>query len=114
MDQANAEVAATIARMREYQENSHQFCKRLQDYLDVAFKHQVRLDFHLRSVADVKSESTLAEFRKGRRKNDGLQAHTSMGEYLMMYEGLVLYMKEMDEDRYQRLCSVSFPDQWIW
>jgi hypothetical protein len=30
-----------------------------------------------------------------------------MGEYLMMYEGLVLYMKEMDEDRYQRLCSVS-------
>jgi hypothetical protein len=32
-----------------------------------------------------------------------------MGEYLMMYEGLVLYMKEMDEDRYQRLCSVSPP-----
>jgi hypothetical protein len=58
-------------------------------------------------VADLKSESTLAEFRTGRRKNDGLQAHTSMGEYLMMYEGLVLYMKEMDEDRYQRLCSVS-------
>ena len=26
----------------------------------------------------------------------------------MMYEGLVLYMKEMDEDRYQRLCSVSW------
>jgi hypothetical protein len=25
----------------------------------------------------------------------------------MMYEGLVLYVKEMDEDRYQRLCSVS-------
>jgi hypothetical protein len=31
-----------------------------------------------------------------------------MGEYLMMYEGLVLYMKEMDEERYQRLCSVSY------
>lgn len=30
-----------------------------------------------------------------------------MGEYLMMYEGLVLFMKEMDEGRYQRLCSVS-------
>jgi hypothetical protein len=61
-------------------------------------------------IADKKSESTLAGFRKGRRKNDGLQAHTSMGEYLMMYEGLVLYMKEMDEDRYQRLCSVSSLD----
>jgi len=47
MDQANAEVAATIARMREYQENSQQFCKRLQDYLDVAFKHQVRLTYSL-------------------------------------------------------------------
>jgi hypothetical protein len=45
MDQANAEVAATIARTREYQENSQQFCKRLQDYLDIAFKHQVRLDY---------------------------------------------------------------------
>jgi hypothetical protein len=43
MDQANAEVAATIARTREYQENSQQFCRRLQDYLDIAFKHQVRL-----------------------------------------------------------------------
>jgi hypothetical protein len=112
MDQANAEVAATIARMREYQENSQQFCKRLQDYLDVAFKHQVRLYILARwLIADEKSESTLAGFRKGRRKNDGLQAHTSMGEYLMMYEGLVLYMKEMDEDRYQRLCSVSFSFQ---
>lgn len=26
----------------------------------------------------------------------------------MMYEGLVLYVKEMDEDRYQKLCSVSY------
>jgi hypothetical protein len=36
-----------------------------------------------------------------------LTPHTSMGQYLMTYEGLVLYVKEMDEDRYQRLCSVS-------
>ena len=38
-----------------------------------------------------------------------LAPHTSMGEFLMMYEGLVLYVKEMDEERYQRLCSVSLP-----
>ncbi len=25
----------------------------------------------------------------------------------MRYQGLVLYLKEMDEDRYQRLCTVS-------
>jgi hypothetical protein len=35
------EVAATIARMREYQENSVQFSKRILDYLDVTFKYQV-------------------------------------------------------------------------
>ncbi len=40
---ANADVAATIARMKEYQENSSQFCKRVLDYLDVTFKYQVSL-----------------------------------------------------------------------
>lgn len=110
-DQANAEVAATIARLREYQENSSQFCKRLLDYLDIAFKHQVRrlfLLFSRESIANkIQSESTLVDFRKNRRKDAGLEPHKAMGEYLMMYEGLVLYIKEMDEDRYQRLCSVS-------
>lgn len=52
------------------------------------------------------SESTLAESRKSGKRELG--AHTSMGEYLMMYEGLVLYIKEMDEERYQKLCSVGW------
>ena len=34
-------MAATVARIKEYQENSAQFCKRLFDYLDITFKHQV-------------------------------------------------------------------------
>lgn len=42
MTLANAEVAATIARMKEYQENSAQFCKRILDYLEITFKYQVR------------------------------------------------------------------------
>ncbi|OCF36139.1 exocyst protein [Kwoniella heveanensis CBS 569] len=91
MDSANAEVAATIAHMREYQENSTQFCKRISDYLDVTFKYQ--------------SETTLAEYRKTAKKTMTLAPHQSMGEYLMTYEGLVLYVKEMDEARYQKLCS---------
>ncbi|WVF66184.1 hypothetical protein IAT40_000924 [Kwoniella sp. CBS 6097] len=91
MDSANAEVAATIAHMREYQENSVQFCKRISDYLDVTFKYQ--------------SETTLAEYRKTAKKTMTLGPHQSMGEYLMTYEGLVLYVKEMDEARYQKLCS---------
>ncbi|WVQ93808.1 hypothetical protein IAU59_000886 [Kwoniella sp. CBS 9459] len=91
MDSANAEVAATIAHMREYQENSTQFCKRISDYLDVTFKYQ--------------SETTLAEYKKTAKKTMTLSPHQSMGEYLMTYEGLVLYVKEMDEARYQKLCS---------
>ena len=45
---ANAEVAATIARMKEYQENSSQFCKRVLDYLDVTFKYQANIVICLR------------------------------------------------------------------
>ena len=89
-DTANAEVAATIARMREYQDQSSQFCKRMLEYLDMTFKYQ--------------ADSALSEGRKSGKK--ALSPHTSMGEYLMQYEGVVLYIKEMDEARYQKLCSV--------
>ncbi|RXK38676.1 hypothetical protein M231_03986 [Tremella mesenterica] len=90
MDTANAEVAATIVRMREYQDASATFCRRIMDYLDMTFKFQ--------------AEQTLADFRKSGKKGT-LSPHTTMGEHLMTYEGLVLYLKEMDEERYQRLCS---------
>ncbi|WVQ80381.1 hypothetical protein IAT38_002486 [Cryptococcus sp. DSM 104549] len=90
-DTANAEVAATIARMQEYQEQSSQFCKRISDFLDVTFKYQ--------------SDSTLAEYKKTSKSTMALAPHQTLGENLMMYTGLVLYVKEMDEDRYQKLCS---------
>ncbi|KAK8845463.1 hypothetical protein IAR55_006176 [Kwoniella newhampshirensis] len=91
MDSANAEVAATIVRMQEYREQSAQFCKRVSDYLDVTFKYQ--------------SDTTLSDYRKTSKKTMALAPHTAMGEFLMTYEGLVLYVKEMDEGRYQKLCS---------
>lgn len=88
-------MQASIHRLREYQDASAQFCKRLIDYLEITFQHQ--------------SDQALSNFKKTKRSSNGgmLQPHTSMGEFLMMYEGLVLYVKEMDEVRYQRLCSVS-------
>ncbi|ORX34673.1 exocyst complex component Sec3-domain-containing protein [Kockovaella imperatae] len=88
-DTANAEVAATIARMREYQDQSSHFCKRMLEYLDVTFRYQ--------------SDTALTDSRKSGKK--ALAPHTAMGEFLMQYEGLVLYIKEMDEARYQKLCS---------
>ncbi|KAL7418847.1 hypothetical protein Q5752_006531 [Cryptotrichosporon argae] len=89
-DTANAEVAATIARMQEYESSSAQFCRRVVDYLDVAFKSQV--------------DTTFAEYRQTIKQTLALAPHTTMGEHLMTYEGFVLFVKEMDEDSYQRLC----------
>ena len=93
MDQANAEVSATIARMQEYKETSAQFSKRMLDFLDVQFRHQ--------------SDQTLARSRQAGGQALELEPHNEMCEALMSYEGLVLYIKEMEEDRYQRLCSVG-------
>jgi hypothetical protein len=61
------------------------------------------------SLTDTQSDTTLSEYRKTAKTTMALSPHTSMGEFLMMYEGLILYVKEMDEDRYQQLCSVSIP-----
>ncbi|OWZ79276.1 exocyst protein [Cryptococcus neoformans Bt85] len=91
MDTANAEVAATIARMQEYREQSSKFCKRMSDYLDITFQYQ--------------ADSTLSDFRKNFKKTMALESHQKMGEKLMIYTGLVLYIKEMDDARYQKLCS---------
>ncbi|KIR55087.1 exocyst protein [Cryptococcus gattii Ru294] len=91
MDTANAEVAATIARMQEYREQSSKFCKRMSDYLDITFQYQ--------------ADSTLADFRKNFKKTMALESHQKMCEKLMIYTGLVLYIKEMDDARYQKLCS---------
>jgi hypothetical protein len=61
-------------------------------------------------MPSLQSDQTLSESRKSGKKNIQLNPHTGMCEFLMMYEGLVLYLKEMDELRYQKLCSVScFP-----
>ncbi|KAK4686866.1 exocyst complex component 1, partial [Tremellales sp. Uapishka_1] len=90
-DTANAEVAATIARMREYQQSSSQFSSRLLEFLNITFKFQ--------------SETTLAEYRKVAKRKLTLQPHEAMEEDLLKYQGLILYVKEMDEDRYQGICS---------
>ncbi|KAL1407120.1 hypothetical protein Q8F55_006534 [Vanrija albida] len=89
-DQAN-EVAATATHAREYQAASTQFAMRILEYLDIAFKHQ--------------SDTTLADYKKGAASGAlKLVPHTALGESLMTYEGLVLFVKDMDEDKYKKLC----------
>ena len=39
--------------------------------------------------------------------NPVIKDHLSMEKKLEKYAGLILYMRELDEDRYQKLCAVS-------
>jgi hypothetical protein len=39
--------------------------------------------------------------------NPIIKDHLSMETKLEKYAGLILYMRELDEDRYQKLCAVS-------
>lgn len=78
--------------MREYRDAVSQFCTRILEYLDIAFKHQ--------------SDATLADYKK-RSSETKLSPHTTLGENLMSYEGLVLFVKDMDDDRYKKMCLVS-------
>lgn len=87
-DSAN-EVAATSMNFREYRDTVSQFSTRILEYLDISFKHQ--------------SDTTLAEYKKNNRQPK-LAPHTTLGENLMSYEGLVLFVKDMDDERYKKLC----------
>lgn len=90
-DTAN-EVAATVAHIQEYRAASTTFSTRILEYLDIAFKHQ--------------SDQTLADYRKetATKRSLKLIPHMTLGQSLMTYEGLVLYVKDMDEDKYKKLC----------
>lgn len=90
-DTAN-EVAATVAHLAQYEAAAAQFATRMVQYLDTAFNHQ--------------SEVTYAEAQK-RRQSVVLEPHVELGKALMGYEGIVLFVKDMDEERYKKMCLVS-------
>ncbi|BEJ16672.1 hypothetical protein CspHIS471_0600730 [Cutaneotrichosporon sp. HIS471] len=86
-DTAN-EVAATVAHLAQYESAAGQFAQRMVQYLDTAFDHQ--------------SEATYVETQK--RHSLVLEPHVDLGKALMGYEGIVLFVKDMDEERYKKLC----------
>ncbi|GMK58498.1 hypothetical protein CspeluHIS016_0505300 [Cutaneotrichosporon spelunceum] len=86
-DTAN-EVAATVAHLAQYEAATAQFTQRMVQYLDTAFDRQ--------------SEATYADTQK--RQSVVLQPHVELGKALMGYEGIVLFIKDMDEERYKKLC----------
>ncbi|KAI6108443.1 exocyst complex component Sec3-domain-containing protein [Pisolithus croceorrhizus] len=94
----DTEMAATMERLDEYRTYNTQFCKRLLDYLSIMV------------VAKAKtiSEGSNGVSRENARARPTLVNHGSMETYLGRYAGLVLYLKEMDEAAYSKLCAAYF------
>ena len=48
-----------------------------------------------------------SEAGKGERRSPVLRPHKELEDYLGKYCGLMLYLREMDEDKYSKICAVS-------
>ncbi|KAL1707372.1 exocyst complex component Sec3-domain-containing protein [Schizophyllum commune] len=90
------DMAATMERLESYHTHNSQFCKRILDYLTIMFTAQ--------------SKMLLGDFNGVLRNNGRLSIvpHTEMEQYLGRYAGLMLYLKEMDEAIYAKLCAAYF------
>lgn len=95
-----------MERLEEYKTHNYQFCKRLHDYLQIRFGVQVCyalfFEVHLLMIL-VQSDKTLNV--KGRRESI-LSRHKEMEEYLSRYAGLTMYLKEMNDEWYSKVCAV--------
>ncbi|CAE6420393.1 unnamed protein product [Rhizoctonia solani] len=90
------DMSATIERLAEYKTYNQQFCIRILEFLGVMFGYQSDqlLDY--------------AEKAKQTRTQPVLHPHTPMENYLIKYNGLMLYLREMDENRYSKVCAAYF------
>ncbi|KAG8905579.1 hypothetical protein FRB99_008637 [Tulasnella sp. 403] len=85
-------MAASMERLDEYRTHNAQFCKRLLDFLNIAFKFK----------------SDKSDSQKAAKATPTLVPHKELEDYLGRYCGLMLYLKEMDEERYAKVCSTYF------
>ncbi|RDB28442.1 Exocyst complex component 1 [Hypsizygus marmoreus] len=93
----DTEMAATMERLQEYRTHNVQFCKRMFDFLSIMFT--------ARSTMLLGDNNGLTPAGKGRPI---LVSHQEMETYLGRYSGLMLYLKEMDETVYAKLCAAYF------
>ncbi|THH33432.1 hypothetical protein EUX98_g736 [Antrodiella citrinella] len=91
------DMAATMERLDEYRTHNAQFCKRMLDFLAIMFTAQGKL-----LLGD--NDGVIMSAR-GRPT---LKNHKEFESYLERYSGLMLYMKEMDEAVYGKLCAAYF------
>ncbi|KZT33260.1 hypothetical protein SISSUDRAFT_1054465 [Sistotremastrum suecicum HHB10207 ss-3] len=95
----DTDMAATMERLQEYRTHNTQFCQRLFDFLKIMFS--VQADRVLNEKIGSKSTISLAQSLT-------LARHEIMEAYLGQYSGLMLYLKDMDEERYGKVCAVYF------
>lgn len=87
-------MAAASERVGEYHTKASQFAKRVFDFLTVMLKFQIDQVVNPKNPADKAPKGTLPR-------------HDKMEDFLGRYCGLMLFVKETDQARYQQICSVS-------
>ncbi|KAI0249489.1 exocyst complex component Sec3-domain-containing protein [Lactifluus subvellereus] len=92
------DMAATMERLEEYRTHNIQFCKRLYDYLCIMFTAQSTL---------LLGDSFGLTKPNGPGRSE-IKGHKDLEDHLERYSGLILYMKEMDEVAYGKLCVAYF------
>ncbi|KAJ7357195.1 exocyst complex component sec3 subunit [Mycena albidolilacea] len=93
----DTDMAATMERLQEYRTYNAQFCKRIFDFLSIMFTAQSQMLLG----------STDGLTMEGRGKSKIIN-HQDLEQYLGRYAGLMLYLKEMDEKVYAKLCATYF------
>ncbi|KAJ8083824.1 hypothetical protein AAF712_000742 [Marasmius tenuissimus] len=94
----DTDMAATMERLSEYKTHNSQFCKRILDFLTIMFTAQAKLllgDNNGLTPGSARTKPTIIP-------------HDELESYLGRYSGLMLYLKEMDESVYGKLCATYF------
>ncbi|KAG7099041.1 hypothetical protein E1B28_000920 [Marasmius oreades] len=94
----DTDMAATMERLSEYRTHNAQFCKRIFDFLSIMFTAQSKLLLGNNSGLTPGSAKT----------KPTILPHNDLEAYLGRYSGLMLYLKEMDESVYGKLCATYF------
>ncbi|KAG5636373.1 hypothetical protein H0H81_008291 [Sphagnurus paluster] len=93
----DTDMAATMERLQEYRTHNLQFCKRMLDFLSIMFTAQSTL--LLGNTKGIKASKS---------RKPALVSREELEAYLGRYSGLILYLKEMDETIYAKVCAAYF------
>ncbi|KAH8915864.1 hypothetical protein BT69DRAFT_1229374 [Atractiella rhizophila] len=94
-DMGVGDMVVANERLAEYRERASQFCVRVLEFLAVMFKFQIDL---------MEKDSS----RAIDKNKPSLPTHAKLEEYLGRYCGLMLFVKEVDYQRFQQICSAYY------